>query len=164
MLNSLKRNISLITMMSFLGLFLTACNQSPGTEDRQVRGNGNGNSDTPASAARAATPNSNMGRSNMDMSKSAPRDRNNMPTSAAKDQIVIENFSFKPATVTVKAGTTVTWVNRDNEPHTVSDSDKLFKSGAMDTDEQFSYTFAAPGTYNYFCAIHPRMTGQIIVR
>jgi len=162
MLNSLKRNISLITMMSLLGLFLTACNRSPGTEDRQVQGNGN--SDTQASAARAATPNSNMGMSNMDMSKPAPRDRNNVPTSAAKDQIVIENFSFKPATVTVKPGTTVTWVNRDNEPHTVSDSDKRFKSGAMDTDEHFSYTFAATGTYNYFCAIHPRMTGQIIVR
>lgn len=157
MLNSLKRNISLITMMSLLGLFLTACNRSTGTEDGQVRGNGN--SDTQASAAPAATPNSNM-----DMPKPAPRDRNNMPTSAAKDQIVIENFSFKPATVTVKPGTTVTWVNRDNEPHTVSDSDKRFKSGAMDTDEHFSYTFAATGTYNYFCAIHPRMTGQIIVR
>jgi len=157
MLNNVKRNISLITMMSLLGLFLTACNRSTGTEYGQVRGNGN--SDTQASAAPAATPNSNM-----DMPKPAPRDRNNMPTSAAKDQIVIENFSFKPATVTVKAGTTVTWVNRDNEPHTVSDSDKRFKSGAMDTDEQFSYTFAAPGTYNYFCAIHPRMTGQIIVR
>ena len=157
MLNNVKRNISLITMMSLLGLFLTACNRSTGTEYGQVRGNGN--SDTQASAAPAATPNSNM-----DMPKPAPRDRNNMPTSAAKDQIVIENFSFKPATVTVKAGTTVTWVNRDNEPHTVSDSDKRFKSGAMDTNEQFSYTFAAPGTYNYFCAIHPRMTGQIIVR
>ena len=162
MLNSLKRNISLITIMSLLGLFLTACNGSPGTEDRQVRGNGN--SDTQASAARAATPNSNMGMSNMDMSNPASRDRNNVPTSAAKDQIVIENFSFKPATVTVKAGTTVTWVNRDNEPHTVSDSDKRFKSGAMDTDGQFSHTFGATGTYNYFCALHPRMTGQIIVR
>jgi plastocyanin len=162
MLNRLKRNISLITMMSMPGLFLTACNGSPGTEDRQVRGNGN--SDTQASAARAPTPNSNMGMSNMDMSKPASRDRNNVPTSPAKDQIVIENFSFKPATVTVKAGTTVTWVNRDNEPHTVSDSDKRFKSGAMDTDGQFSYTFAATGTYNYFCALHPRMTGQIIVR
>ncbi|HZT58704.1 MAG TPA: cupredoxin family copper-binding protein [Pyrinomonadaceae bacterium] len=83
---------------------------------------------------------------------------------AAQNQIVIENFTFKPATLTVKAGTKVTWVNRDDVPHTATDTDKRFNSGALDTDDRFSFTFEKPGTYDYFCALHPKMTGRIVVK
>jgi plastocyanin len=105
-----------------------------------------------------------MGMSNMNMPAKPPIAPKNMQAGAAANQVVIENFSFVPATLTVKAGTKVTWINRDDVPHTVNENDKRFKSGPMDTDDQFSYTFSAPGTFNYFCALHPKMTGQIIVQ
>jgi plastocyanin len=95
-------------------------------------------------------------------SKSAPNKET--AVSAVPNQVVIENFSFVPATLTVKAGTRVTWVNRDDVPHTATDTDKRFNSKALDTDEQFSFTFSQPGTYNYYCALHPKMTAQIIVK
>ena len=80
-------------------------------------------------------------------------------------QVTIDNFSFAPATVTVPAGTEVTWVNHDDIPHTVVSEDKTtFKSRALDTDEKFSFTFAKPGTYNYFCSIHPKMVAKVIVQ
>ena len=78
--------------------------------------------------------------------------------------IKIDNFSF-PETVTVPAGTEVTWTNQDDIPHTVVSDDKTtFKSPALDTDEKFSFTFTKPGTYAYFCSIHPKMTATIIVQ
>ena len=79
-------------------------------------------------------------------------------------QVKIDNFSFTPTTLTVAAGTTVTWTNSDDVPHTVVSDDKLFKSKVLDTDEKFSYTFTKPGTYPYFCSVHPKMTGSIVVR
>ena len=84
--------------------------------------------------------------------------------SANPNEIVIENFSFEPTTLTVKAGTTVTWVNRDDEPHTATATDKRFNSKTLDTGDRFSQDFNAPGTYNYYCALHPKMTGKIIVK
>jgi amicyanin len=78
--------------------------------------------------------------------------------------VKIDNFSFGPATVTVAAGTTVTWTNRDDIPHTVVSDDKVFKSKVMDTDETFSFTFSKPGTYSYFCSVHPKMTGKVVVQ
>jgi plastocyanin len=83
---------------------------------------------------------------------------------SAEAAIKIDNFSFTPAMVTVPAGTTVRWTNRDDIPHNVVSDDKSFKSKAMDTDENFSYTFSKPGTYSYFCSIHPKMTGKIVVQ
>ena len=77
--------------------------------------------------------------------------------------VKIDNVSFTPQTLTVHPGTTVTWVNRDDLPHTVTSTDKKFKSAALDTDQRFAFTFTAPGTYSYFCSIHPHMTGKIIV-
>lgn len=77
--------------------------------------------------------------------------------------ITAQNFMFSPATITVKAGSTVTWVNHDEEPHTIFNDAGLFRSSALDTNESFSYTFDKPGTYHYVCTIHPRMTGTIIV-
>jgi len=80
-------------------------------------------------------------------------------------QITIDNFSFAPAPLTVPAGTEVTWVNHDDIPHTVVSADKAtFKSRALDTDEKFSFTFAKPGTYTYFCSIHPKMTAKVVVQ
>jgi amicyanin len=84
------------------------------------------------------------------------------PTSNA--EVKIDNFSFGPATLTVAAGATVTWTNRDDIPHTVVSDDKAFKSKVLDTDEKFSFTFTKPGTYGYFCSIHPKMTGKVVVQ
>jgi plastocyanin len=83
---------------------------------------------------------------------------------AATPGVTIDNFSFGPATLTVSAGATVTWTNRDDIPHTVVSTEGAFKSKAVDTDEKFSYTFAKPGTYAYFCSIHPKMTGKVVVQ
>lgn len=77
--------------------------------------------------------------------------------------IEIKDFSFGPMMLTVPAGATVTWTNKDEEPHTVFSSDDVFKSKALDTDEKFSFTFTKPGTYKYFCSVHPKMVGAIVV-
>jgi plastocyanin len=82
------------------------------------------------------------------------------PTASVK----IDNFSFGPQNLTVHPGTTVTWTNRDDIPHTVVSTDGIFNSKVRDTDEQFSFTFSKPGTYSYFCSIHPKMTGTIVVQ
>jgi plastocyanin len=85
--------------------------------------------------------------------------------SASTSTVKIDNFSFGPATITIPAGTTVTWTNNDDVPHVVSsDDNKMFKSKALDTDDHFSFTFTKPGTYNYYCAIHPKMTAKIVVQ
>jgi plastocyanin len=80
------------------------------------------------------------------------------------NQVKIDNFKFIPETLTVAPGTKVTWVNRDDMAHTVASRDKKFKSKAMDTDQSFSFTFTATGTYEYYCSVHPKMTGKIIVK
>ena len=78
-------------------------------------------------------------------------------------EVKIDNFSYSPATLTVKAGTEVTWTNHDDMPHTVTSEDKSFKSKALDTDEKFTFTPTKPGTYPYYCSIHPKMTGKLVV-
>jgi plastocyanin len=83
---------------------------------------------------------------------------------AESPEVKIDNFSFSPQTITVTAGTTVTWTNRDDIPHTVVGSNQEFKSKALDTDDKFSFTFSKPGTYSYFCSLHPKMTGQVVVQ
>ena len=85
------------------------------------------------------------------------------PALAADAQVKIANFTFDPPTLTVKAGTTVTWVNADDIPHVVLEKDGKFRSSALDTDEKFSQTLSTAGTVEYFCAIHPHMTGKIVV-
>jgi len=89
---------------------------------------------------------------------------NNQQASAANADVKIDNFSFGPQTITVPVGTTVTWTNRDDIPHTSVSTDDVFKSKVMDTDEKFSYTFTKAGTYPYYCAIHPKMTGKVVVQ
>jgi plastocyanin len=82
----------------------------------------------------------------------------------ASTAVKIDNFTFGPPNLTIAAGTTVTWTNNDDVPHTVVSDDKLFKSKALDTDDKFSFTFAKPGTYMYFCSVHPKMTAKIVVQ
>jgi plastocyanin len=79
-------------------------------------------------------------------------------------EVKIDNFSFGPGTVTVAVGSTLTWTNHDDIPHTVVSTDKVFKSKVLDTDEKYSYTFAKAGTYPYTCSIHAKMTGTVIVQ
>ena len=90
------------------------------------------------------------------MTKAAP-----VPAAAL---VQIGNFTFKNAVVTVKAGTTVTWTNGDDIPHTVVSKDGVFKSKVLDTGDRFSFTFAKPGQFGYFCSLHPHMTGTIVVK
>jgi plastocyanin len=84
--------------------------------------------------------------------------------SAANVAIKIDNFVFGPQAITVPVGTTVTWTNSDDIPHTAVSTDGVFKSKVMDTDEKFSYTFTKAGTYSYYCSVHPKMTGQVVVK
>jgi plastocyanin len=85
---------------------------------------------------------------------------------ADPNAVTIDDFKFAPAILTVLAGARVTWTNRDGEPHTVlaAEPKGMFKSPALDTDDSFSFTFAKPGTYSYFCSVHPHMTGTIVVK
>jgi plastocyanin len=94
-----------------------------------------------------------------------------LPNATANDQpsagnaaVKIDNFVFGPQTITVPVGTTVTWTNGDDIPHTAVSTDGVFKSKVMDTDEKFSYTFTKAGTYPYYCSVHPKMTGQVVVK
>ena len=92
------------------------------------------------------------------------------PTAKASNQtasdvaVKIDNFVFGPQTITVPVGTTVTWTNSDDIPHTSVSTDGVFKSKVLDTDEKFSYKFDKAGTYPYYCSIHPKMTGTIVVK
>jgi plastocyanin len=84
--------------------------------------------------------------------------------SAPPTEVKIDNFTFGPAEVTVKVGSTITWTNHDDIPHTVVSTDKEFKSKVLDTDEKFSATLTRAGTFTYFCSIHPKMTGTVVVQ
>ena len=94
----------------------------------------------------------------------SPSVKANDQPSAANAQVKIDNFVFGPDTLTVPVGATVTWTNKDDIPHTTVSTDGVFKSKVMDTDEKFSYTFAKAGTYPYYCTIHPKMTGKVVVQ
>lgn len=83
---------------------------------------------------------------------------------AANAEVKIDNFSFGPDTLNIEVGTTVTWINRDDIPHTIVSTEGVFKSKVRDTDEKFSYTFTKAGTYPYFCSVHPKMTGKVVVQ
>ena len=84
---------------------------------------------------------------------------------AGQNKIEIKDFAFNPQTLTVKSGEKITWINRDEEPHTVVSVEKQFKkSSALDTDQEFTITAGAPGTYTYYCSVHPKMTGTIVVQ
>jgi plastocyanin len=85
------------------------------------------------------------------------------PAAAEDTAVKIDNFTFAPQRVTVKAGTTITWTNNDDIPHALASPTKAFRSKALDTDDKFSFTFTTAGVYEYFCSLHPHMTGTIVV-
>jgi len=85
------------------------------------------------------------------------------PPSAAAHDITVDNFKFAPATVSVPAGATVAWTNRDDVPHNIVSTEQRFKSPVLDTGETFRHRFDTPGAYPYFCSLHPKMTGRIVV-
>jgi amicyanin len=85
------------------------------------------------------------------------------PARAADAEVTIDNFTFSPQTLTIKAGTKVTWMNRDDIPHIIASTTKAFKSPALDTDDSYSFTFTTAGNYEYFCTLHPHMTGTVVV-
>ncbi len=89
---------------------------------------------------------------------------NAQPSAEAMAGVKIDNFVFGPQTLTVPVGTTVTWTNSDDIPHTSVSTEGVFKSKVLDTDEKFSYTFTKAGTYPYYCTIHPKMTGKVVVQ
>jgi plastocyanin len=157
MTDQLGGKFLLVTAVSLLSLFLAACGQSGADSSNS--------SAMQSTTSPNASANSNMGTSKMDMpAKPSPATGKDLASPSTPNQIMVENFSFQPGTLTVKVGTTVTWVNHDDEPHTVNENNKTFKSGTLDTDAKFSYKFTTPGTYSYFCSLHPRMTGQVIVK
>lgn len=80
-----------------------------------------------------------------------------------KATITIDNFTFTPAELTIAKGTTITWINHDDIPHSVVENDKKFRSKALDTDDSYSFTFEMSGTFQYFCGLHPHMVGKVIV-
>ncbi|HWV95930.1 MAG TPA: cupredoxin family copper-binding protein [Xanthobacteraceae bacterium] len=86
-----------------------------------------------------------------------------LAATAAPAAVTIDNFTFGPANLTVPAGTTVTWTNRDDIPHSVVATDKAFRSAALDTNDSYSFTFRTAGTFAYFCGLHPHMTGKVTV-
>ena len=94
----------------------------------------------------------------------SPKVTANDQPSAADAEVKIDNFSFGPQALTVPIGATVTWTNRDDIPHTVVSTDGVFKSKVRNTDEKFAYTFTKAGTYPYYCSVHPKMTGKVVVQ
>jgi plastocyanin len=82
---------------------------------------------------------------------------------AADTEVKIDNFTFVPQRVTVKPGTTVTWINEDDIPHAIAATGKEFRSKVLDTNDKYSFTFTTVGTFEYFCSLHPHMTGTIVV-
>jgi plastocyanin len=94
----------------------------------------------------------------------SPSVRANDQLSGAKASVNIDNFVFGPQTITVPVGATVTWTNKDDIPHTSVSTEGVFKSKVLDTDESFSYSFTKAGTYPYYCTIHPKMTGKVVVQ
>lgn len=81
-----------------------------------------------------------------------------------KATITIDNFTFAPEELNISAGTTVTWINHDDIPHSVVENNKAFRSKALDTDDSYSFTFTTAGTFRYFCGLHPHMVGKVVVK
>lgn len=93
-----------------------------------------------------------------------PADAKSGETQSQATEIKVDNFTFRPATLIVPVNSAVTWVNKDDVPHVIASNDGLFKSKALDTDDHFSYTFTKAGTYAYYCSIHPKMQGKVVVQ
>ena len=149
MSKQLQRTFALVILIGSVSLLVAAC----GEGNRGV-GNGSGTATTNGTQASNTAPASTASNSGS----------NHTSESAESREIEMEDDVFKPAQLTVAAGTKVTWVNKGNKAHTVVSSDKLFDSGLVNVGGQFSYTFTTPGTYSIRCSPHPKMIGQIVVK
>jgi plastocyanin len=143
-----KRQAVILTVV---GLFLAGCtNPGPAAQPSVTFG-----SDTTPGMSGMPGMSAMPGMSGTPSAPAAP---------VAGDQVSIDGFAFAPATLTVAAGTTVIWTNRDEEPHTVVANDGSFRSPGMGTGATYSHTFSAPGTFEYVCSIHPMMRGTVVVK
>ena len=86
------------------------------------------------------------------------------PAGTPATEVKVDNFTFSPEVVTVPVNSTVTWTNKDDVPHVIASTNAMFRSKGLDTDDHYSFTFTQPGTYSYYCSIHPKMTGKIVVQ
>jgi plastocyanin len=142
------RNIAILTLAVVPAALLAGCSRNPGG---------------PNIGSDAVDGDHHVAEMEMKMTPAANPGADS-PT--APNQVVIDNFTFSPATLTVAVGAEVTWVNRDDVPHTATSTNKPreIDSHTLDTDDRFTHVFKASGIYDYFCAVHPHMTGQIIVK
>ena len=132
-----KRKIQLAVVLIALGILLAGCQTAVKTDEHKM--------DTAAPGAQKTQPNVEKPGEN-------------------EVQIVIENFAYVPSEVTISPGTKVTWINKDEAPHTATSVDQKFNSGGLDTDDKFSFVFTEKGDYQYFCTLHPHMKAQIKVK
>jgi len=148
------RNAAALVALLVTGSLLTGC----GTDS------GHATSAPGISASAIDSPGPNTSSPSQQATADAGANTPDSAETSAAHQIKIDNFTFSPQTLTVPVGATITWINRDDVPHTVADTGKRFKSVALDTDDKFSFTFTTPGEFPYFCGIHTHMTGKIIVK
>jgi plastocyanin len=145
----------LLAVLAVGGLLLAGCSAShPNAQPSVTFGsNASGTPGMPGMSGTPSTPGAPPGAASSTAS----------PAAVAGDQVTIDNFAFAPATLTVKVGSTVTWTNKDEEPHTVAASDGSFHSPGMGTGATFTHTFSTAGTFDYVCSIHPMMHGTVVV-
>ena len=144
-----------LVAVSAVTVVLAGCSSSPPAAQPSVTF-GSGASATPGMPGMSAMP-------SMPSAPAGTASATGSPAAVAGDQVSIDNFAFAPATLTVKAGSTVTWTNHDEEPHTVAATDGSFHSPGMGTGATYSHTFPTAGKFDYVCSIHPMMHGTVVV-
>lgn len=171
----------LVTASALLAALLAGCSANSRAQGGDVRSETGDVRSQPGETPKAGAPNSgttNAAASGVEARKPEARATKDVPSSAsdgptrgaggstpaAEARVRIEDFAFSPESLTVAAGTRVTWVNRDTAPHTATDNDKRFNSGALDTGDEFSFVFKDKGDYAYYCALHPQMRGRVKVK
>src|ERR1700758_2402380 len=154
-MNIAKLRKHLLAMLAVGVLLLAGCSSSRPAAQPSVTFGSNANG-TPGMPGMSGMP-------AMTGAPSGTASATGTPAAVAGDQVTIDNFAFSPATLTVKAGSTVTWTNRDEEPHPVAGSDGSFHSPGMGTGATFAHTFSTAGTFDYVCSIHPMMRGTVVV-
>jgi plastocyanin len=144
-----------LALLAAGALLLAGCSSSPPAAQPSVTFGSNAGA-TPGMPGMSGMP-------SMPSAPSGAASATGSPAAVVGDQVSIDNFAFAPATLTVKAGSTVTWTNHDEEPHTVAASDGSFHSPGMGTGATFSHTFPTAGKFDYVCSIHPMMHGTVVV-
>jgi plastocyanin len=157
------RALALSVLLVVPALFLAGCSAAPSQAGASRNAAQGGTAESPDKATSATVLASAPGAA--DQERAAAK-KPGAEKPADPNRVMIDNFAFSPRTLTVATGTKVTWVNHDDVPHTATSTARLrvFDSRTLDTDDQFAHVFTTPGTYPYFCAVHPHMTGTIIVK